>query len=369
MIRYPFSKTVKPKYRFSSSSQILSFVNGGNDWMGRPCMIKHSSGKVFLAVRESTQHELGGSTINLLVSPDDTPTWGVNNAYTDAEAITGFPYSHTDPTADQTDDFILFEFPNGDLGFISHERLNTTPPNDFVTHWLMRSVNGPNVGKVWTSEGDILSKFSDIPNKKKVWAFYDYEVVGSDLYLPFAQYTTDFDTSRVSFVRSSDQGSTFTQLPDIFPIGSTASACNECAIIRVKGTTRMVALSRSRNLNVTYMRESPDLGATWGGIVDVSNWLGREGVHQPRLVYLDETNDIYLMGRIYTSSTNWKNGCYRIPDGIFPNFEVFNCEQVGTTDAGYSKFIKKANGNLYGVGYKGSLTAARIYDFHLVPNT
>jgi hypothetical protein len=350
-------------FGFGTTTPFSFTAPGTYDWGARPRMIKRASTGVIVAVwKESTQHELGDGYFNINFSNDDGATWTANNTKIGGGAVTGFPYVKTAPSADQCDDVLLLECANGDLLLISHERLDTAPPNDWITNWQHRSTDG---GETWTAEANLASLLPDVADAKKFWAFYDYEIIGTDLYICAAQYDTDFDDSKVTLWKSTDDGATYTKVSDIFAYDDTTPDPNETGILHL-GSGEMMVVTRTRDLNKTLIRRSTDYGATWGTIQDASDLFGGIGIHQPCLRKVGER--IFLFGRWYSTSTYWKNGMwYSDDEGITWSQVVL--DNIGNSDMGYFMAVLKDDGvSWVGLGYFGTLTAATIYQYEIQPN-
>ncbi len=340
----------------------FSFTAPGTyDWGARPRLIKRSNGIFVLVWKESTNHSLGGGYFNINFSNDEGATWTANNTKIGGGAVSGFPYVKTAASADQSDDCLLLEAPNGDLLLITHERLNVASPNDFITNWQHRSTDG---GNTWTAEQDLGATLPDVADPKKFWAFYDYEIIGSDLYICCAQYNTDFDDSKVTLWKSTDNGANYTKVSDIYAYGDTTPDPNECGIIHL-GSGVMLAITRTRDLNKTIERRSTDYGVTWGSIVNISDRFGRVGIHQPCIRKVGER--LFLFGRHYLNSTYWKNGMW-YSDNLGATWSQVVLDNIGNTDMGYFMAVQKTNSDWVGIGYFGTLNAAILYQYQITAN-
>lgn len=362
---YKYRINKKQPWTISSrTANIIPFTDAGTyDWQARPDMVKRN-GVVILVCKEATNHVLGDGYWNIIFSTDDGANWTANNVRVGGGAVTGFPYIKTAASADQCDDAELILCANGDLLFFTHERLDTSPPNDWITHWQHRSTDG---GNTWTAEFDLGAALPGVSDKTKLWAFYDYEVIGTDLYVTASEYTSSLanPNTKTSLWKSTNNGLSYTKVSTIFDVGDTNPSTTECGFIHT-GNGRFLAISRTWDLNVTKQRVSLDYGATWGAITDVSNLFARLGVHQPRLQKFSGSDRIYLTGRDYKDATNWRNALWYSDDAGASWDEIF-LDALYSTDGGYTKLIKRDNGDLFFVGYYGSLTAARLYGYVLTP--
>lgn len=348
-----------------SDSQ-FSFLNSGAtyDWGGRPTCVKRQDGVWVLLWKEYQQHTVAGPSgyWNINFSDDEGVTWTANNTKLGGGAVSGFPYIKTHASADRADDGMLFVCANGDLIFISHERLNTTPPDDFVTHWQTRSTDG---GETWTSDFDLGDELPDIADKRKFWAMYEHQIINGEDYIVAAQYDTDFTDSKVTLWKSADNCQTYTKVSDIYAYGESP-APNETGFIHL-ANGHIIAFTRTypESSKITYKRESLDYGATWGSIQDYSDYFGRNGVHQPRMYKFPASNRIYLAGRNYQSSTAWKNWFLWSDDnGISWTPVYLDNDFLSNADCGYVQLIQKENKDIYVISYTGTQDAATVCSYY-----
>lgn len=360
-------RPLQPTYGVASvNATIFTSTTGSNDWQGRPCIIKLANGNFVVVWKESTQHVLGvPGMININFSANDGVTWTANNVKIGGGAVSGFPYIKAAAAADRAEDIQIFQCPNGDIIMITHEQSSSAAPNDWVTLWQHRSTDN---GNTWTSDFDLGLNLPDVPDTIKIWACFSNMTIGTDVYICAAQYDVDFDDSKVTLWKSTDNCLTYTKVSDIFDYDATTPDPNECGIVHIRDG-RVLAICRTRDLQKTIKRESIDYGVTWGTIQDYSNYFGRVGIHEPRLykfpIGLGSPNRIFLAGRNYAGASLWKNWIQFSDDNGLTWRPVY-LDTMYVTDAGYVTVVVRSDGQLCCLAYTGSQTAARIVRYILV---
>lgn len=331
-----------------SERQIVTTSSSG-DWIGRPSLLK--DGSTWLMVyRAANVHAYdGNSRVHIRFSTDEGATWTNENTYTNGNPVSGAPFK-----GDGTNEAnipSLAKAPNGNLLLLFSEREQT------YTHTSTSQFRSTDGGLTWTDEGVICN--SAAINCEAI-------SVGADMYA--VGYTDDPTRNgggvKDQLWKSTNNGMSWSLVSDVTQWAADVAKhvnVDECSVCNPSGST-LVVMMRSRGAVMeTYVRISPDFGATWGAIVNITSQV--RVIHRPRLgVFPGEPGRIYMSGRdnivdaehtIVTYSDD--GGCTWVAPLVLEDSALIDC--------GYSHFLKRADGTLYIVSYRGDYGAATLYEY------
>lgn len=332
-----------PETYFSkdSEAQIISSSSSG-DWIGRPTILDDGA-KWIIVYRAGDQHAYdSGGQVHIRFSTDEGDTWTDEDTFTDSNPVSGAPFISGDSRDSNMPCVIVA--PNGDLLLWVGRQPSTYPNTDYVAQW--RSTDA---GASWSSEDLSIDAH-----------FTDGVVIGSDIYI--AAYATDPDNdTKAVLYKSADNGTSYSLVGDITSWTADSVNVDECSVCNPSGN-KLVVIMRSRGaVQRTYLRISNDLGATWGNVISLTNQLGV--IQRPRLrIFSDEPTRIYLIGRDYTSTTEYTIVSYS-DDGGYTWMPAFALEDSSQTDCGYADVLKNSSGKLYCTSYRGTYSASTIYEY------
>lgn len=285
--------------------------------------------------------------VHIRFSTDEGATWTAEDTYTDGNAVNGAPFG-----GDGTNDLncpLVIKAPNGDLLLCATEQEAVYSVSSFS---IWKSTDG---GASWT----------DLGVKSSDGGIMDAVIIGTDIYA--AAYTTD-DTNPPSgakavLLKSTNNGIAWTKVCDVTTWTGQAVNVDECGICNPTGNT-LVVMMRSRGaLAYTWERISTDLGANWGSMIDLTSQLGI--IQRPRLrIFADEPNRIYMIGRLYVDPDSWTVVSYSDNGGTTWS-TPFKLDDAAAVDCGYADLIRRTNGLLYALDYRGTNDAATIYEYVL----
>lgn len=362
----------------TSRATFLPFVNGANDWQGRPIPIRLPSGVSFITWMEGTNHSDYNSashSYNIVFSNDDWATQGDPNEDLAGNPITGFPL--TPPTGSTGYvDANLVECANGDLLLLAQNRgVNASAWNGVnfsIDQW--RSTDG---GLSWTFEFDWVNAvfgYSSAADKARVQGCYEFMLVGSTIYIICCEIITDLDNTRIVLVKSTDNGATYTIQGYPVETGEAVNACTESSLAHLGGGVFFFVF-RTQDLGNAVSKFSFDSGLTYTSLVDFADNIGHVGVHQPRVKQY--SNFFLLMGRdnkrVPTGLYTHSRAAYWTTTNLFstpairryldPFYSGIGTTDITGGDAGYAKAIQKSDGSFLFFGYFGTNAAASIYKY------
>jgi hypothetical protein len=375
-----------PNIVLSRTTNIFPFTRVGNDWQGRNNPVVNSLGEWVMIWVEATNHSDVGTNwrCNIAFSDDEGTTWSDNNEYLDGSPVTGFPLSPHQSPATAISDFQVMKCPNGDLVIIGQERgVSTGTWNDTnVTQSQFRSTDD---GKTWAFDYDfsVAIGFTTTANKAKIQGNYENTVVGNSIYLICLEVNTSLSDSRVLFVKSTDNAATWQIVSHVTEYGERTYAWTEVSPVYLGGTKfGALASQNGTNFNTVEYRESPDLGATWGSVTDLTAVVGYTGICQPRtfiagsnLVFAGRDNKRYFYEPL--QSWNDRNSFWTTPlNNLFsstetkryyldPYYAGVSTSALQQGDAGYLRLFLKEDGNFVFFGYYGTSEAATIYKYEI----
>lgn len=374
-----------PNNVVSRATDVIPFTVGGNDWQGRMNFIENALGEWVFVWTEGVQHsDPSASTarFNIAFSDDEGDTFSDNNEDLEGNPVSGFPLTPQSP-ADFIGDAQLFKCPNGDLILICQERGTGTAAwnGTNVTQSQYRSTDN---GKSWLYDLDFCEAIGLTTEEEKgqIQGNYENIVIGNTIYLACARYISEVADSRQYFVKSEDNAQTWEIVSEITSSGERTYAWTEVSLAWLGGT-KILAIARTANVGGGEARMSNDMGQTWGTVVDIQAALGYTGVHQPRtMVFRDflllaGRDNKRFVGEPTTGLYNDRCSFWTIPiasvlDMSFsgmrrqyldPYYTGASTTPLSQGDAGYVRFLPKADGSFVFFGYWGTHSAAKIYKY------
>jgi hypothetical protein len=159
--------------------------------------------------------------------------------------------------------------------------------------------------------------------------------------------------------RSDDNARTWQK---VSAYGTREDRINETGVVCVDKDTIMI-VGRSFDEDVTKMRLSRDGGKTWGPMTDITKYV--HVVQQPKLTKLpEEPGRIYLTGRDRILEYKQRNGLWYTED-CGKTWKMKPVDDGYFRDSGYGEILKRKDGDLYYLGYRGTDDAADSWEFVL----
>ena len=283
-------------------------------------------------------------------SSDEGRTWSDADRFSDGSVVDGAPFEANDPTNEMSEGIIL-TCPNNDL--LVHGRENNN--RQYYGTWQFRSRDG---GRSWQNEGRILGRLG-------IRTSLGHTVVGKTIYLPLMLYDHEPPTlgssSTLELYKSEDNGKTWLH---VSRIAGPADPVNETGIEHLDATT-LITVHRTKNERNTLLRRSDDMGKTWGALVDLGKEVG--AVQQPRLRrFPDEPGRLYLFGRDRIEEHIQRN-CLWFSDDDGKSWTRVPLDERMFSDTGYGDALKRRDGSLYFMGYRGTDDEAEMWRYLLRP--
>ena len=329
---------------------LLFSGTGDADWVGRGRLVEHGPTWIFVYV-QSGQHGFDKSQImHVRFSTDEGSTWTEADTLPDGTPVRGAPLvSHDDDC--EVAEGVLVVCPNGDLLLHAMER---TPEISRGTYQY-RSADG---GRSWRDEGKVLGKDT-------LRVALGHTIVGEAIYLPMLE-SARADTRRVGpldvdLYRSVDGGKTWRL---VGRIAAGDEGVNETGIAHLGGRT-LVAVHRTNAEDRTRLRRSDDLGRTWGPLVDLGPGVG--AVQQPQLKrFADEPHRLYLFGRERIEEYVQRNALW-YSDDQGKSWTKIPLDERALVDTGYGDALKRTDGALCYLAYRGTDDRAEMFRYVLRP--
>lgn len=338
----------KPAWTLESRQCLFPGVDD-QDYVARGSLTRHNDTWVFIYSHGSTHQHRPPHVIPIHFSEDEGRTWSEADKLPDGTAVKGAPFKPKDPTNELSEGIIL-TCPNNDL--LVQGRENT----DRVFHGVLqfRSRDG---GRTWQEEESLVLK------KPGMHGALDWVVVGKTIYLPLMIHETSSTRSplTVELYKSTDNGKSWQH---VARIGETAEEVNETGIEYLGGTT-LVTVHRTRLEHNTLLRRSDDMGKTWQPLVDIGKDVG--AVQQPKLRrFADEPSRLYLFGRDRIEEYVQRNSVW-YSDDRGNTWTSIPLDETMFRDTGYGEALKRKDGSLYCLSYRGSDAKADMWEYVLRP--
>lgn len=328
-----------------SERQIVATSSSG-DWIGRPSLLKDGSTWI-MVYRAAASHSYDiNCRVHIRFSTDEGATWSAEDKFSDGLSVIGAPFA-----GDNNNDCdipSLVKAPNGNLLLLTGER------EQVYTHTSSSQWCSNDGGKTWIDEGIVCNTTA-----------INCEVIsiGANMYaVGYAEDPTRPGGGvKDQLWKSTDFGMSWSLICDITQWIPDSANVDECSICNPSGNT-LVVMMRSRGaVQKTYARISPDMGVTWGNVLDLTAQL--RVVQRPRLqVFSSEPGRIYASGRDMIADAEHTIVTYS-DDGGYTWVAPLMLEDVAQIDCGYSHFLKRADGNLYVVSYRGTYGVATLYEY------
>jgi hypothetical protein len=339
---------------------------GAQDWHGRATIKRLGDDNLVLVYRTGTSHMSATSALQIRFSDDNGATWTGAGTTLSAGTVSGFPMVPSTGNINAGDGW-LYVAPSGRL--ILHlwrvDGAGDWPEDPKGTEQSVSTDNGA----TWSTP--VAVDFTGISDEEHTFSTDDDFVYGGVIYAATRTYDADTPTdSYVSFIKSTDDGATWTWVSDITTAGSDTQEVG----LEYTGNNRIVAMVRSLNNDETLQADSDDFGLTWT-LTDVSSTVQVSGRHR-----------IYTRAHL-KGEDNWWND----PVLVMVGFElmtpgssqgrrnaVWVSRDRGATwsgphyldieveDAGYGDIFYDADNDQWVVvTYQGTLLAASLMQYRL----
>ncbi len=342
-----------PRMKVKSRKLVFKADPKGLDWAARGSLTKTKTGRWIATYTQAAKH--GRSVPRLVVvhaSDDEGRTWSKPNWLPDGTPVEGAPLLAENERVEPCDGAVL-TCPNGDLLYIS-----MTKDHDGQRYYQMRTLQWRSTdnGASWKYEG----RSSGIP--AGVTFALGKTVEGGSIYvtvlgLPAGEQ--DKTPWQAMLYRSDDNARTWRK---VSAYGTREDRINETGVVCVDDSTIMI-VGRSFDEDVTKMRISRDGGKTWGPMADITKYV--HVVQQPKLTkFPEEPGRIYLTGRDRILEYKQRNCLWYTDDGG-KTWKMKPVDDVYSRDSGYGEILKRKDGDLYYLGYRGTDDAADSWEFVL----
>lgn len=330
-------------------------------------MEKLSNGNTILAYEETTAHsENDVDVIHIRFSDDNGATWTAED--TD---LNGDPVSVGLPTGASTTDAYgpggtyTWQAPNDDIYLHCWNVDYST--QSMQGSWRTKSTDG---GLTWGAWEQLsVTDFTEAENTKMAFEEAHF-IYGTDVYAVVRVYDTLFSTVKAVFIKSTDNGATWTKVSDI---SAYTDKTHEMAM-EYLGNNNILIIARDANNAKTYHITSDDFGATWSDIVQIQTSIdvvGRNRMFTDSHIKGEASwwtdNKVIMIGFVLTnpgSSQGRRNAVWLSNDkGQSWTGPIYIDESV--EDAGYGDLIYDSNTDTYRiVTYKGYLDKANLIQYN-----
>lgn len=342
-----------PDMKIKSRKLVFKADPEGLDWAARGSLTKTETGRWIATYTQATHH---GPRVprNVVVhtSDDEGRTWSGPNCLPDYTPVNGAPLRGESERVEPCDGGVL-TCPNGDLLYISASRDHDGRRNNKMQTLQWRSIAN---GTWWKYEG----RSPGIP----AGAYYAHgkTVKGHSIYITVIHLPVgekDKTPWQAILYRSDDNAHTWNK---VSVYATKKDRINETGVVCVDENTIMV-VCRSNDEDVTKMRISRDGGKTWGPMTDITKYV--HVVQQPKLTKLsEEPGRIYLTGRDRILEYKQRNCLWYTEDGG-STWKMKPVDNAYFRDSGYGEILKRKDGDLYYLGYRGTDDAADLWEFVL----
>lgn len=327
-----------------SERQVVATSSSG-DWIGRPSLLKDGSQWV-MVYRAANVHAFdGNSKVHVRFSADEGATWTNENTYTNGNPVSGAPFD-----GDGTNEAnipTIAKAPNGDLLILVSER------EQVYTHISTSQWRSTDGGLTWIDEGVVCNT-----------AAINCEAIsiGADMYaVGYADDPTrPGGGTKDQLWKSTDNGVSWLVVCDITQWSTEDVNVDECSIVNPSGSVLVVMMRARGAVMESYVRISPDLGTSWGDVLDITSQV--RIIQRPRLHVFPGDPYIYMTGRDYVYDALRTVVSYS-SDGGVTWIDPLELEETAQIDGGYSDFTRRADGNLYIVSYRGNYGTATLYEY------
>ena len=326
------------------------------DWAARGSLTKTKSGRWIATYTLAGKHARSVPRhVVVHTSDDEGRTWSKRNCLPDGTPVRGAPLRAENERVEPCDGGVL-TCPNGDLLYIS-----MTKDHDGQPYYQMRTLQWRSTdnGESWKYEG----RSSGIP-AGETFAL-GKTVEGGSIYVtvrgvPAAE--KDKTPWQAMLYRSDDNARAWDK---VAAYGTREDRINETGVVCVDENTIMV-VGRSFDEDVTKMRISRDRGKTWGPMTDITKYV--HVVQQPKLTkFAEEPGRIYLTGRNRILEYKQRN-CLWYTEDCGKTWKMKPVDDAYFRDSGYGEILKRKDGDLYYLGYRGTDDAADMWEYVLEPD-
>lgn len=348
--------------------------SGGTlDWWGRASVVRRSDDVLVLTYRRGTAHDVNDGGLYIKFSNDDGATWTAEDTKLGSGAVTGFPMNPSTLTSgEDAGEPLVFAAPSGDL-LLHMWRVdyNVTEHGTYQS----RSSDG---GETWSASAQV--SFASLPggysnndafSTDQVFTVDDVMYGGIRVY-----HDADQDPSYVGFIKSEDDGVTWTYVSTIVsPAAYGGHGQQEVGLVYLGDDNVLAIIRDTAAVTHTYMARSTDLGATWGSVTDATSLFGVSARHRvyTRAFLRGQANwwkDPVLVctGFIHTSPGNslGRRNAVWVSRDRGTTWSGPNYVDTGNDDGGYGDiFYDSGNDQYVVVSYNGTLTAASLKQYRL----
>lgn len=333
-------------------------------------MEKLSNGNTILVYEESTAHyDNDYDVIHVRFSDDDGATWTDADVDLSGNPVVGFPNfpdgGALDPLGPGT--AYVWQAPNGDVWL--HTWLTDYVGAVLQGAWRTKSSDGGLTWGAW--EQLIVDGFTEAENTYTGGIEEQHFIVDGVVYAVVRVYGVYWSTVKASFIRSDDNGATWTKISDL----STYSDRTHEMAMEYLGDGNILVLCRDGGEVRTLRITSDDFGLTWSDIIDIhSSSIGSIGRNRMFtdahlkgqdnwwtdqkmiMVGFDHTNPGFSAGR---RNAIWLS----VDHGYTWTAPIYL--DVGDVDGGYGDLIYDSNTDTYRVvTYKGTQEEANLIQYN-----
>ena len=356
-----------PEMKVKSRKLVFKADPKGLDWAARGSLTKTKTGRWIATHTQATHHRrVAPRHVVVHTSDDEGRTWSKPNCLPDGTPVKGAPLRGENERVEPNDGGVL-TCPNGDLLYISDscEHVKGKKLQNYQTRQWRSTDNGAS----WKFEGPA----PGIPSLAGV--------KGVPPNTPFALFalgkTVECDSIYITtchrpwppwgvLYRSDDNARTWKKVSQYakraVKAGDPGDGVNETGVVCVDDNTIMV-VCRSGDEKTTKMRISRDRGKTWDPMTDITKYV--HVVQQPKLTkFPEEPGRIYLTGRDRILEYKQRNALWYTED-CGKTWKMKPVDDVYSRDSGYGEILKRKDGDLYYLGYRGTDDAADLWEFLL----
>ncbi len=340
-----------PDMKVKSRELVFKADPKGLDWAGRGSLTKTKTGRWIATYTQATTHaRVAPRNVVVHISDDEGRTWSNPNCLPDGTPVKGAPLRGENEEVEHGG---VLTCPNGDLLYISMscEHFQGIPQSFQTRQW--RSTNN---GASWKYEG----RSPGIPTD--VEFCLGKTVEGQSIYITVLGCPASEKGKtpwQAMLYQSDDNAHTWKK---VSAYATMEDRINETGIVFIDENTIMV-VGRSFDEDVTKMRISRDRGKTWGTMTDITKYV--HVVQQPKLTKLpEEPGRIYLTGRDRILEFKQRNCLWYTEDGG-KTWKMKPVDDAYFRDSGYGDILKRKDGDLYYLGYRGTDHAADLWEFVL----